>query len=186
MTEELDPVNNIVDFLILIGEDPDREGLVNTPKRIMDSWEEIYSGYRNDPSDVFTTFSSDGYQEIVLLKNIEMFSMCEHHALPFFGKAHIAYIPKDKIVGVSKLARLLEIYSRRLQIQERLCVEVTTALMNYLQPIGAACVIEAEHLCMRMRGVNKQNSILVTSSLVGCFKHDPSTRSELMSLIKGD
>ena len=174
--------------LTAIGEDPTREGLVETPNRILRSWDEIYSGYHKKPEDILTVFAADGYQQIILLKDIEMFSMCEHHMLPFFGKAHIAYIPNDKVIGISKLARLLDIYARRLQIQERIGEQVTDALMEFLHPKAAACIIEAQHFCMKMRGVEKQNSVMVTSSLKGSFLDDTpqghASRNELMDLIK--
>jgi GTP cyclohydrolase IA len=163
-----------------IGENPNREGLLKTPERVVRSWDELYCGYYEDPADLLTTFHTDGSDQMVLLKNIEMYSMCEHHMLPFIGKAHIAYIPKDGVViGISKLARLLEIYARRLQIQERIGNDVTEALMKYLNPLGAACVIEAQHLCMQARGVGKQKSIMVTSSLKGVFLDKPAAREEL-------
>lgn len=158
-------------------------GIVDTPKRVARMYRELFKGYGQDPSDVLTVFDSDGYDQIVLLKDIEMFSMCEHHMLPFFGKAHVAYIPGEKIIGISKLARLVEIYSRRLQIQERICQQVTQALMDHLEPLGAACVIEAVHLCMRMRGVSKQNSVMVTSSVEGIFAEDEGAKLELMRLL---
>ena len=166
-----------------IGEDTEREGLRETPQRIFRASFELFKGYREDPADIMTTFDADGYDQIVLLKDIEFFSMCEHHCLPFIGKAHIAYIPDKRVVGISKLARLLDIYSRRLQIQERLTDQVTSALMQYLEPQGAACIIEAAHLCMRMRGVQKQNSIMTTSSVKGVFFTNPAAREELMDLI---
>lgn len=183
---------NIVRQLQHIGEDPKREGLRETPNRIVRSWGELYAGYQQDPKDLFKTFAADGYNEMILLKDIEMYSMCEHHMLPFFGKAHVAYIPNDKVLGedgdrvagISKLARLVDIYSRRLQIQERICEQVSTALMAYLKPKGAACIIEAQHLCMQMRGCGKQHSVMVTSSLKGVFLDNQSSREELMSLIK--
>lgn len=180
--------NVIYDSLIsqikYIGEDPNREGLKDTPMRIVNSWKEIYGGYEQDVSEVFTEFGNEGYDSMVLLKDIEFFSTCEHHMLPFYGKAHVAYIPSKKIVGISKLARLVDIYAKRLQIQERICEQVTDALMQYLDPKGAACIIEASHMCMRMRGVNKQNSVMVTSSLKGEFMDDAAVRSELMDLIR--
>jgi len=177
-------IKNIQDQLQFIGEDINREGLIDTPKRIVKMWGEIYAGYKKNPADLFTTFKTDGYDQIVLLKNIELYSMCEHHNLPFFGKAHVAYIPGNRVVGISKLARLLDIYARRMQIQERIGEQVTNDLMNYLEPRGAACIIEATHMCMRMRGVGKQESTMVTSSLKGVFLSDASARSELMQLIK--
>jgi len=167
-----------------IGDDPTREGLRKTPERVIRAWEELFAGYGQDPAQVFTTFEADGYDQIVLMRDIELFSVCEHHLLPFFGRAHVAYVPGERVVGASKLARLLEIYSRRLQIQERIGEQVTEAIMRYLGARGAACIIEAEHLCMRMRGVNKQHSTLVTSSVRGVFRTDYATRAELISLIQ--
>jgi GTP cyclohydrolase IA len=158
--------------------------LLDTPKRVVKSWNELYKGYNQKAEDILTVFSSDGYDQIVLLKDIEVYSMCEHHMLPFIGKAHVAYIPDKKIVGISKLARLVDIYARRLQIQERIGQQVTDDLMRLLNPRGAACIIEAQHLCMLMRGVNKQNSVMVTSSLKGVFLTDFSAKEELLKLIK--
>lgn len=175
---------NIRQQISYIGENPNREGLVDTPKRIVKMWDEIYVGYKQKPEDILTTFSADGCDQIVLLKDIEMYSMCEHHNLPFVGVAHIAYIPDEKVIGISKLARLLDIYAKRMQIQERLGEQVTAALMKYLKPEGAACIIEAQHLCMRMRGVSKQNSTMITSSMKGVFLTENSARMELMQLIK--
>lgn len=170
--------------LSAIGENPLREGLMDTPRRVLKSWGELYKGYAQDPKDILTTFSAGEYDQIVLLKNIELYSMCEHHMLPFFGVAHVAYLPSTKVIGISKLARLVDIYARRLQIQERIGDQVTTAIMNLLDARGAACVIEATHMCMRMRGVSKQNSVMVTSSLRGVFAEDKSAKEELMLLIK--
>jgi len=187
-TEERSIQNNIVRMIQFIGEDITREGLLKTPERIVKSWKKIFEGYKIDPASIFTTFEPDGYNQLVLLRNVEFFSNCEHHWQPFFGKAHIGYIAKDRIVGISKLARLLDIYARRLQIQERIGQQVTSDLMKYLDPAGAACIIEAEHLCMRCRGVEKQNSVMVTSSLTGRFLEDTdggrAARSELMGLIR--
>lgn len=166
-----------------IDKDPEREGLRETPKRVVKSWKELYSGYDKNPEDVMTVFDSDGYDEIVLLDNIELYSMCEHHMLPFYGKAHVAYIPDNKIVGISKLARLVDIYARRLQNQERITQQVTEALMDCLNPKGAACIIEARHMCMCSRGVEKQNSMMKTSSLKGDFLDEPEARQELINLI---
>jgi len=180
--------DNILQLLVGIGENPNREGLQETPMRVVKSFKQLFGGYQLDPMDVMKTFDANGHDEIVVLKNVEFYSMCEHHMLPFFGHAHIAYIPNKKVIGVSKLARLLDIYSRRLQIQERLCDQITTALMEGLNPRGAACIIEANHLCMRMRGVEKQNSVMQTSSLKGAFiDKNPegiASRNELMNLIK--
>lgn len=174
-------------LLEYLGEDPEREGLKRTPDRILGSWERIFGGYLIDVKDIFTTFEEDSaipYNQIVLLKNIDLFSTCEHHFLPFTGKVHVAYIPTDKIVGVSKLARIVEVFSRRLQIQERIGNQVTEALMKHLNAEGAACIIEATHSCMTCRGVEKQNSIMVTSSLRGAFMDDAQTRNELLTLIR--
>lgn len=170
--------------LEFIGEDPEREGLLDTPNRVVKSWKELYAGYNKKPEDVLTTFAAGTYDQMVLLKDIEMYSTCEHHLLPFIGVAHIAYIPNERVIGISKLARLLDIYARRLQIQERIGEQVTQALMKHLQPLGAACVIEARHLCMAARGVEKQRSMMTTSSMKGVFLEDATVRDELMNLIK--
>lgn len=177
------PYEAVRHILRYIGEDPTREGLFDTPSRVVRSWSELFGGYQKDPASVFKVFEDGACDELVLLKEVEWYSCCEHHMLPFFGKAHIAYIPNGKIIGVSKLARLLEIFSRRLQVQERLCTQITKALDEYLTPLGSACVLEATHLCMVMRGVQKQNSVMVTSSLTGVFKDDINARSELLRLI---
>lgn len=176
--------DNIRRLLQVIGEDPNREGLLETPKRVIKAWKEMCSGYNQKPEDILTVFEDGACDEMVLLKGIEFQSSCEHHMLPFTGKAHIAYIPDKKIIGISKLARLLDIYAKRLQVQERLTVQITDALEEMLHPLGAACVIEASHECMRCRGVGKQNATMVTSSLTGGFKERNSqTRAELFSLI---
>lgn len=172
----------IVDILRMIGEDPYRDGLKETPQRVEKSWKHLFSGYGKNPADVLKEFESS-YDEMVVLKNIEMYSVCEHHMQPFFGHAHVAYLPQDRVVGISKLARVLEIYTRRLQIQERICEQVTSALMEHLNPKGAACVIEAKHFCMMCRGVEKQNSTMMTSSLTGAFR-EAAVRAEFFSLIK--
>lgn len=176
--------DNIVRILEYLGENPNREGLLDTPKRVVKSWKELYAGYNKDPKDLLTVFDSDGYDQIVLLKDIEMHSQCEHHMLPFYGKAHVAYIPDKKVIGISKLARLVDMYSRRLQIQERIGEQVTDALMKHLKPKGAACVIEARHMCMCARGVGKQHSIMSTSSIKGVFMEKAHAKQELMALIK--
>jgi GTP cyclohydrolase I len=174
----------VAEILHRLGEDPSREGLYDTPKRVVRSWDELYAGYKQDVASLFTTFvDTNGYSQVVICKNIELYSMCEHHMLPFFGKAHVAYIPSKKVIGLSKLARLVDVFARRLQIQERIGQQVTEALMEYLQPEGAACIIEATHMCMRMRGVNKQDSSMTTSSLTGCFYDNPTVRAELLQLI---
>ena len=173
-------------FLQYIQEDIKRDGLLATPDRVVKSWGDLYKGYKINVEDIFTTFDSDGYDELVILKNIEFYSTCEHHLLPFFGKAHIAYIPNKKVIGISKLARLLEAYSRRIQIQERLTKQITNALNKYLKPVGSACVIEATHLCMVSRGVQKQHSTMITSSLSGVFREESTkglaAREEVMRL----
>ena len=172
------------DMLELIGDDPAREGLLETPHRVVKSWRELFAGYGKDPAAVLKTFEGGGYDQIVLLKDIEMYSTCEHHLQPFVGKAHIAYVPDKRVVGISKLARLLEVFTRRLQIQERIGEQITDALMDHLKPKGAACIIEARHFCMCARGVGKQHSMMITSSLRGIFLENQSTRSELMGLIR--
>lgn len=171
-------------MLQYIGEDINREGLKDTPKRVLKAWDHIFSGYKIDPKSLITTFESPNYDEMVLLKNIELYSMCEHHLLPFVGKAHVAYIPNGKVIGVSKLARLVDCFARRAQIQERIGEQITSFLMDELDALGAGCIIEAQHLCMKMRGVEKQHSEMITSSLKGVFKDDPSCRSEFMMLCK--
>lgn len=167
-----------------IGEDSQREGLLETPKRVVKSWKEIYGGYKMDPTKLLsTTFAGEGYDEIVLLDNIEMYSTCEHHMLPFFGKAHVAYIPDKRVVGLSKLARLVECFSRRLQIQERLTSQIADALQEALRPRAVAVIIQAKHFCMVARGVGKQNSTMTTSCMKGLFKDDEKARMELLKLI---
>ena len=162
-----------------------REGLKNTPTRVVKSWKELYSGYGKDPKTVLNaTFNSEGYDGIVLLKDIEFYSTCEHHMLNFTGKAHVAYIPTTKIVGISKLARLVEIYARRLQNQERITTQVADALVEHLKPLGAAVIIEASHGCMGCRGVKKSHAIMSTSAMRGVFFDKAEARSELMQLIK--
>lgn len=175
------------EILTYLGEDLNREGLKDTPERIVKSWDRLFGGYLLDPADVLTTFEEDNvipHNQIILLKDIEFFSTCEHHFLPFVGKAHVAYIPSDRVVGISKLARIVEIYSRRLQIQERVGNEVSDVLMTKLNAKAAACIIEAKHFCMTCRGVEKQNSVMVTSSLRGVFLEKIETRQELMNLIR--
>jgi GTP cyclohydrolase I len=173
------------DLLIKIGEDPDREGLRKTPERFGEAIRFLTSGYRQDPRDVLQrAIFHETYDEMVTVKDLDMFSLCEHHILPFFGKCHVAYLPRKNIVGLSKIARVVELYSRRLQVQERLTQEIATALMDTLAPHGVAVVIEAFHLCMMMRGVEKQNSKAVTSAMLGVFRTRQSTRMEFMELIK--
>ena len=176
------PTENVRRLIEFIGEDPKREGLKNTPERVIKSYQKLYGGYQQKLEDFDTTFKSD-CDQMVLLKDIEFYSTCEHHMLPFYGKAHIAYIPNEKIIGISKLARILEMFARRLQIQERLCDEVTQAIERLIKPLGAACILEAQHFCMTSRGVEKQNSIMTTSSLTGVLRTDARARSEFMSMI---
>ncbi len=179
---------NITRLIQIIGDDPKREGLKNTPRRVIKSYRELFRGYDwtdEKIEECITTFTDEeDYDEIILLKDIEFYSTCEHHLLPFFGKAHIAYIPNKSIVGISKLARLLEVYSRRLQIQERIGTQIINTLDEMATPRGSACILEAQHLCMIARGVNKQNSIMVTSALSGVFRDKIEARQELMRLIK--
>jgi GTP cyclohydrolase I len=183
-TEEKSVEDIIIRQLQFIGEDPTREGLLETPGRVIKAWGELFSGYKQDPTKILKSFKEGACDEMVLLKGIEFYSCCEHHLLPFFGKAHIAYIPDGRVVGISKLARLLEVFARRLQIQERLGQQITETLMKELKPKGAACILEAQHFCMVSRGVQKQNSIMVTSSLKGVFLEKPEVRAEFMGLIK--
>lgn len=172
------------DLLEAIGEDRAREGLLRTPGRAARSFEFLTQGYRQSVAEVVNQaiFSSDA-SEIVMVKDIELYSMCEHHLLPFIGRAHVAYIPNGKVIGLSKVARIVDVFARRLQIQEQLTTQVADALMEALQPSGVAVVIEAKHLCMMMRGVEKQNSVMKTSCLLGVFKEDARTRSEFLSLL---
>ena len=176
---------HIRSILKSIGEDPDREGLKKTPARVSEALAFLTQGYRMDPDQVINdaVFTED-YEEMIVQKDIDFFSLCEHHLLPFFGKAHVAYIPHHKLVGISKLARLVDVYARRLQVQERLTNQIANIIMEKLEPLGVAVVIEAEHLCMRMRGVEKQNSMIITSTLLGAFRTRQETRNEFMTLIR--
>ena len=169
-----------------IGEDPNREGLLDTPKRVAEMYAELTAGMREDPSEHVVPLSGNKHDEMVIVKDISIASLCEHHLAPFVGKCHIAYIPKNgKILGVSKLARLAETFARRLQLQERLTSEIANTLFEYLQPLGVMVVIEAEHACMTLRGVKKPGATTVTSAVLGGFRKDPRTRAEAMSLIVG-
>jgi GTP cyclohydrolase I len=172
-------------ILKALGENPDREGLQRTPQRVAEALTFLTQGYQLDPAKVINdaVFSED-YEEMIVQKDIDFYSLCEHHLLPFFGKAHVAYIPHHKIVGISKLARLVDVYARRLQVQERLTNQIATIIMDKLDPLGVAVVVEAEHLCMRMRGVEKQNSMIITSTLLGAFRTRQETRAEFMNLIR--
>jgi GTP cyclohydrolase IA len=176
----------IKELLLEIGEDPSREGLIRTPERVEKALHFFTKGYSEDPRDILLgALFEEEYDEMVIVKDIDMFSLCEHHLLPFFGRCHIAYIPQRKIVGLSKLARVVEIYSRRLQVQERLTTQIAETIQEVLNPYGVGVVIEAQHLCMIMRGVEKQNSIAITSSMLGTFRTNVETRMEFMDLIKG-
>jgi GTP cyclohydrolase IA len=168
----------------LLGEDPSREGLRRTPERVARSLQWLTKGYRSSLSDVIGTgiFRSEGHRNMVMVRDIELYSLCEHHMLPFFGKAHVAYIPNGHIVGLSKIPRIVEVFARRLQVQERLTDQIASALDDVLKPTGVGVVIEAFHLCMMMRGVEKQNSKTITSALRGAFKSDPKTREEFLYL----
>ncbi|MEP7071366.1 MAG: GTP cyclohydrolase I FolE [Verrucomicrobiota bacterium] len=172
-------------LLDAIGEDPQREGLLKTPSRAARAFEFLTAGYRQTLDDVVNDaiFHSEA-SEIVIVKNIELYSMCEHHLLPFIGKAHVAYIPEGKVIGLSKVARIVDVFARRLQIQENLTMQIADALMKTLHPRGVGVVVEAKHLCMMMRGVEKQNSVMTTSCLLGCFKEDARTRSEFLALLR--
>ncbi|CAN5669918.1 GTP cyclohydrolase I FolE [soil metagenome] len=174
------------EVLEAIGEDPQRQGLLKTPSRAARAFEFLTQGYRQTVEEIVNeaVFDSDA-NEIVLVKDIELYSMCEHHLLPFVGKAHVAYIPNGKVIGLSKIARIVDIFARRLQIQEQLTTQIADAVMRALHPTGVAVVIEAKHLCMMMRGVEKQNSTMTTSHLLGTFKEDARTRSEFLALLKG-
>jgi GTP cyclohydrolase IA len=167
-----------------VGEDPERQGLLKTPHRAARAFEFLTAGYRQNLDTLINEaiFDSES-SEIVLVKDIELYSMCEHHLLPFIGKAHVAYIPNGKVIGLSKVARIVDMFARRLQIQENLTIQIADALMKTLHPMGVAVVIEAKHLCMMMRGVEKQNSVMKTSCLLGAFKEDGRTRSEFLSLL---
>jgi GTP cyclohydrolase IA len=175
------------ELLIAVGEDPDRDGLRGTPARVARSFAEQFSGLRFDPSTVLHTSFDEDHNEMILMRDIEMYSMCEHHLVPFFGKAHVGYIPGDdgRVTGLSKLARLVDGYAKRPQVQERLTTQIADALVRVLQPAGAIVVIEAEHLCMSMRGVRKPGATTTTSAVRGIFQSQARTRAEAMSLITG-
>ena len=169
-----------------LGEDPDREGLVETPERVAAFYAEVFDGLHRDPGDVVDAFfGEEHYQEIVMVREIPFYSMCEHHFVPFHGQAHVAYIPKGRVTGLSKLARLVEGFARRPQMQERLTAQVADALSERLQPLGVMVVVEAEHLCMSMRGVKKPGATTVTSAVRGIMESQPATRAEAMSLLFG-
>ena len=173
------------EILRLLGEDPDREGLIKTPERVAKAMSFITKGYAQDPIAILrSAMFKEEYQQMVLVKDIELFSVCEHHMLPFIGKAHVAYIPNGHITGLSKIARVVECFARRLQVQERLTVQIRDSIQQALNPLGVAVVIEACHTCMQMRGVEKQRSVTTTSAFTGVFLSDPRTRDEFMQLIR--
>lgn len=187
MVRDIDAIVAVRTILEYIGEDPDREGLEETPKRFLKAWKNYWgAGYKMDPKDIMKVFEdgADNYDEMVLVRDIKLYSHCEHHIAPIIGVAHVAYIPNGKVIGLSKIARLVEVFARRLQVQERLTTQIAESLMKELSPLGVAVVIEAEHLCMSSRGIEKQGSLTVTSKLLGCFKDEPETRAEFMRLIK--
>jgi GTP cyclohydrolase IA len=171
--------------LQIIGEEPSRDGLEKTPDRVAKAFAELTKGYRQDPlavvNDALFDVKSD---EMVIVRDIDFYSLCEHHMLPFFGKCHIGYLPKDRVIGLSKLPRLVDVYARRLQVQERLTVQVAQTILELTGAIGVGVVIEAQHLCMQMRGVEKQSSVALTSSMLGSFRDDPRTRAEFLSLVR--
>lgn len=173
------------EILTLLGEDAEREGLIKTPERVAKAMQFLTKGYDEDPVEVLTSamFREEDYKQMVIVKDIDFFSLCEHHMLPFFGKAHVAYIPKKYITGLSKIPRVVDIFARRLQIQERLTVQIKDCIQQTLDPLGVMVVIEAQHMCMQMRGVEKQNSLTTTSDFTGCFQQ-AKTREEFMNLIK--
>jgi GTP cyclohydrolase I len=173
------------EIIAAIGEDPDREGLRETPRRVAEMYAELFAGLVEDPADVLRVGFEEGHQEMVLVKDIPFYSMCEHHFLPFHGVAHVGYIPNGRVVGLSKLARALEILARRPQVQERLTSQLADVIMSTLEPSGVGVVIEADHLCMQARGVRKPGSKVVTSAMRGTFRRNPATRAEFMALIKG-
>jgi GTP cyclohydrolase I len=169
-----------------IGEDPTREGLKRTPSRVAKAYEFLTRGYKQEPKDAINgaLFTEEDYQEMILCRDLDFYSLCEHHLLPFMGKAHIAYLPNRHIVGLSKIARMVEIYARRLQVQERMTTQIAHTIMEEIKPLGVAVVLEAEHLCMRMRGIEKQNSYVTTSAMLGVFRTHLETRQEFMNLLR--
>ena len=171
--------------IIRLGEDPGRDGLLRTPERAAKSWEFLTKGYREDPKKILRgALFNVSYDQMVIVRDIEMFSLCEHHMLPFFGKVHIAYLPQGKVIGLSKMARLVDIFARRLQVQERLTTQIAETIQSAINPLGVGVVVEARHLCMMMRGVEKQHSSAVTSAMLGAFRDEHETREEFLALIR--
>lgn len=186
MSQGGDPIEGLVAALLKeLGEDPGRDGLLRTPGRVARAYRTFTEGYAQDPVEILNNaVFEESYDEMVVVKDVDFFSLCEHHLLPFFGRAHVAYLPAGRIVGLSKLPRMVEMYARRLQVQERLTMEIARAIEQVLRPKGVAVVIEAIHLCMLMRGVEQRNAFAITSSLRGEFETDPKTRAEFMELIR--
>ncbi|MGH9471008.1 MAG: GTP cyclohydrolase I FolE [Terriglobia bacterium] len=178
---------HIREIIRMLGEDPERQGLERTPERVARSLRFLTSGYHQDPDKVLNGALFDvAYDEMVIVKDIEVFSLCEHHLLPFFGRCHVAYIPNRKVIGLSKVPRLVEVFARRLQVQERLTTQIAETLMEKIHPQGVGVVVEARHLCMIMRGVEKQNSVAMTSAMLGVFRDDYRTREEFLTLVRGE
>jgi len=178
-------IEEIRSILTKIGEDPTRDGLVNTPKRVDRAFRFLTSGYRMNADELLNKALFDvSYDEMVIVRDIELFSLCEHHLLPFFGKCHVGYIPNGRVIGLSKIPRLVDMFARRLQVQERLTTQIAETISEKIKPRGVAVVIEAQHLCMIMRGVEKQNSVAVTSSMLGVFKENQNTRNEFLNLVR--
>lgn len=176
-------MQNLKEILAYIGDDPSREGLLETPQRILRSWDKLYGGYKMKPQDVLKTFTEGSCEEMVVLKDIEFYSTCEHHLQPFFGTISIGYLPKGRVLGISKLARLVEVFARRLQIQEKLVAEIADSLMDTLKPHGVMVVCKAKHMCISSRGIEKHNAVMVTSAIRGAFKK-MEVRSEFLEMIK--
>lgn len=174
----------IQELLKSLGENSKRDGLSGTPRRVAKAYTKMFSGYEKDPKEILTVFENEGYDEMIVVSNIEWYSLCEHHMLPFFGKAHVGYLPDKKIAGLSKIPRVIDIFSRRLQNQERLTSQIAKTLFELLRPKGVGVILEAQHLCMMARGVEKQGSLVTTSAMLGRFKTDARTRAEFLKLIK--
>jgi GTP cyclohydrolase I len=178
-------LKDIKNILVSLGEDPKREGLIRTPERVQKSLEFLTSGYKQDPKKIINNaIFEEEYDDMIIVKDIEIFSMCEHHLLPFFGRCHVAYIPNGKIIGLSKIPRIVDIFAKRLQVQERLTHQIAHTLQSALKPRGVGVIIEAKHMCMVMRGVEKQNSFATTSSMLGVFRKNLSTREEFLRLVQ--